>query len=238
MEDTYNSKAIILKREPFRENDTRVIVYGSESGRLELVARGAKKIKSKMAGHLEPITLANLMVVRGRIFDYIGSAVSENCYSEIKNDLKKIKVAGRIANITSNLTKEGEGDSRIFALLEDVLDVLNKNKLRVTDCDLLPAFFILRLLTLLGYKPELHQCVSCQKKIAPANNRFSFIKGGIVCDSCSLKEDLIFSDNCVKVLRIAVLGDLRKLIKLEIKNSLAKEVEKIVGSFLKFNHNL
>lgn len=237
MEDTYNIKAMILKREPFRENDTRVIVYSGERGKLELVARGAKKIKSKMAGHLEPITLANLMVVRGRIFDYIGSAVSENCYPEIKDNLRKIKAAGRIVSITGKLIKEGEGDGRIFSLLEEALDIMNKNEPRLADCDLLPAFFVLRLLTLLGYEPELHHCISCQKKIAPADNRFSFIKGGIVCNSCFSKEDLIVSDNCVKILRMAVLGDLRKLIRLEIKDSLAKEVEKIIGSFFKFNHN-
>lgn len=237
MEDTYNIKAIILKREPFRENDTRVVVYSGERGKLELVARGTKKIKSKMAGHLEPIILANLMVVRGRIFDYIGSAVSENCYPEIKGDLRKIKAASRIVSITGKLIKEGEGDSRIFSLLEETLDIINKNEPRFADCDLLPAFFVLRLLTLLGYKPELYQCVSCQKKIAPADNRFSFIKGGIVCSNCSSKEDLTFSDNCVKVLRMAVLGDLRKIIRLEIKDNLAKEVKKTIGSFLKFNHN-
>ena len=69
MEETFNTKAIILKREPFWEADTRVVVYSLEKGKLHLIARGTKKISSKLAGHLEPMNFVDLMVVRGKQFD-------------------------------------------------------------------------------------------------------------------------------------------------------------------------
>ena len=43
MEETFYTRAIILKRSPWRENDSKVTVYSLERGRLELVARGTKK---------------------------------------------------------------------------------------------------------------------------------------------------------------------------------------------------
>ncbi|MFH1822239.1 MAG: recombination protein O N-terminal domain-containing protein [Patescibacteria group bacterium] len=43
MEETYTTKAIVLNRQPFRENDSRVVVYSFEQGKMELVARGTKK---------------------------------------------------------------------------------------------------------------------------------------------------------------------------------------------------
>ena len=47
MEETYNTKAIILNRQPFRERDSRVTIFSLERGKLILVARGTKKITSK-----------------------------------------------------------------------------------------------------------------------------------------------------------------------------------------------
>ena len=49
MDETYNFEAIVLNRYAFRESDSRVILYSREKGKLELVARGTKKIKSKIS---------------------------------------------------------------------------------------------------------------------------------------------------------------------------------------------
>ena len=87
MEETYATKAIVLNRVPFRENDIRVSLYSSDQGRLDLIARGARKTKSKIAGHIEPISLARIMVIRGKRLDYLGSAINEASYFNIKNDL-------------------------------------------------------------------------------------------------------------------------------------------------------
>ena len=88
MEETYRVKAIILNRQAFRENDVMVTVQSMDKGKLKLVARGVKKMQSKLAGHLEPLNLGDIMVVRGKQFNYVGSANAENCYANIKSDLE------------------------------------------------------------------------------------------------------------------------------------------------------
>src|SRR3989338_1050697 len=128
MEETYNVKAIILNRKSFSEGDSRVIVYSRENGKLELTARGAKKIKSKSAGHLEPLNLSDIMVVRGRRYDYVGAAVSENCFSNIKNDLAKLAVAAQAVKIVDQAIRPGVVDEKIFELLEEYLEVLDTAK--------------------------------------------------------------------------------------------------------------
>jgi DNA repair protein RecO len=128
MEQTYNTRAIILNRYDFREADSRIICYGENCGKLELVARGAKKIKSKSAGHLEPLTLSRIMVVHGKDFAYAGTAIGENFYPEIKNNLEKTQTAVQALRLVEKMTHVNELDNneQIFNLLKNFLDDLEK----------------------------------------------------------------------------------------------------------------
>lgn len=260
-DETYTTKAIILNRQPFGECGSKVTLYSGEEGKLELVARGARKITSKLAAHLEPLNLSEIMAVRGRQFDYIGGAVSQNCHANLKSDLEKLLIAGQAINIFNKLIKHGERDGGIFILLQDFLNILDENK--EFNYELLFNFFILKLLVQLGYKPELYNCVVCKNKIEPAGNKFDLSKGGVICDDCALPppvlpaqawraglipllirrgggersktgERLPISDNCIKVLRFAIINNLNKPIKLKIDNKLNKEINNIINLFLNY----
>jgi DNA repair protein RecO len=135
MEETFNTKAIILNRYDFRETDSRIICFSPERGKMELVARGAKKLKSKLSGHIEPLTLARIMVVRGRDINYVGTAAGEIFFSNIKDDLEKIKTALAAAALVEKMTRENETDglAKVFCLLKDFLEDLDCGKLVNND---------------------------------------------------------------------------------------------------------
>ncbi len=231
MEETYNIKAIILNRRPFSEDDGRVAVYSLERGKLELTVRGLKKIKSKLAGHLEPLNLADIMVARGRAYDYVGTAVSENCYGGIKRDLEKLNAAGQAVKMVDKLIKPGVADKEIFGLLADYLAVLNSAK---SGFNILNSFFIFKFLAKLGHKPEMYSCVNCGKKIKPGSNKFDLAKGGLVCGQCSnpkTADQLTISDDGIKLLRLADKYDLNKLVKIKINKKIEKEIGGIISKF-------
>jgi len=125
-EATFNTTVIILNRFDFREADSRIICYSADRGKLELVARGAKKLKSKSSGHIEPLTLTRLMVVAGKDFDYAGTAIGENFYPNIKADLEKIFIASEAIKLVERMTRVGEvdGHAQIFNLLKFFLGEL------------------------------------------------------------------------------------------------------------------
>jgi len=241
MEETYNTKAIILDRQPFREFDSRVVVYSLDKGKLELIARGAKKIKSKLACHLEPISLSNLMVARGKRLNYICGAVSENCYGIIKNDFQKIIFIGNAINIFNKLIKqEDRSDSKIiFNLLLEFLRIADREDALFNNYELLSNFFIFKLLVQLGYKPELYNCVVCNKKVVPDGNYFDFLRGGLICGHCyNVNNNLLkISEDCIKILRLSVRGNLSILIKLQISDQLAKKINSVINCFASYYKN-
>ena len=247
MEETYNVKAIILNRKSFSEGDSRVIVYSRENGKLELTARGAKKIKSKSAGHLEPLNLSDIMVVRGRRYDYVGAAVSENCFSNIKNDLAKLAVAAQAVKIVDQAIRPGVVDEKIFELLEEYLEVLDTAKKdffarggSALGEKIFASFFVLKLLAELGHQPELSRCLSCVAKIQPGKNRFDLARGGLICGRCAKSGDsnqLAISDDGIKLLRLALKSDFKRLAKGKISKKLGQEAGGIVDKFLRYNFN-
>ncbi len=128
MEQTFNTRAIILSRHDFREDDSRIVVFSEDRGKLSLVVRGAKKIKSKLSGHIEPLTLSRLMVVKGRDFDYVGSAKGEDFFVDAREDLAKLAIAGRCLFLVDKMTREGEIDDQrdVFELLEGFLSGISR----------------------------------------------------------------------------------------------------------------
>ena len=247
MEETHSTKAIILDRKPFKECDTMVSVFCLDRGKLGLVARGAKKMSSKLAGHIEPVTLSNIMIARGRQYDYLAAAVNENSFINIKNDFNKINAAGRAINIFKTLIKENEKDENLFYLLCDFLNILNNPKRETPpfaeaaeggqNSKLFFSFFVLKLLAQLGYKPELYDCAVCKDKITPNNNKFDLTKGGVVCAACAGAGDLLtITDNCIKVLRIILNSDFNKLsrLKININAKLEIEIKETISSFYKY----
>ncbi|MCX6796109.1 MAG: DNA repair protein RecO, partial [Candidatus Falkowbacteria bacterium] len=164
MQETYYTKAIILTREPFREYDSKIITYTLAKGKLELVARGTKKILSKLAGHLEPITLSDIMVIKGKQFNYVGTATSTNTFLQIKKNLEKLTIVGAAIKVFNELIKENEADKDIFSLLGIFLFLVNDNKTNLHQAKLLVIVFKIKLIILLGYQPLLDSCLVCGNK--------------------------------------------------------------------------
>jgi DNA repair protein RecO (recombination protein O) len=253
----YKTTAIILKSESYRESDRIYTIYTKKYGKMRGVARGARKIKSKLASHLEPFNLANLTIVKGRITNKIINAVAIDSFSEIKNDLARIIQGSYILEVIDVLTKEHHQDERIFNLLLGALGSLRKAEDRKDGFSFAnsrskfiplenPAFFwggrdeynpnllagfILHLLSLLGYKPELYLCVHCKKRIfsqySSVSNFFSPKLGGLLCSQCKKfdQNSLPISEEGIEILRKILLDE---------KVNLTGEVEKIIDSFLKY----
>ncbi|MDD5032228.1 MAG: DNA repair protein RecO [Patescibacteria group bacterium] len=237
MEETYCTETIILNRTDFREYDSRTTVYSEDRGKLDLVARGVKKIKSKLAAHLEPFNLAEIMVVAGKQFDYIGAASSKNCFPNIKGDLAKLAAAGKAVNFFNKLVKAEEADKEIFFLLKDFLEILDSQELKVNG-DLWASFFIFKILAQSGYRPELYNCVICNNKITPEKNLFSLSQGGLIGKECSSKRGsdvLAISDDGIKLLRAVAANDLKMLKNLKVSAKLEMEEKNIINYFCQYH---
>lgn len=246
MEESKKTLAIVLNRQDYREHDSLVSFYTLDYGKLILIARGTKKLKSKLAGHLEPLNLVDLMIIPGKGRDYAAGAINQEIFSGIKEDLNKLYYAGLALRWFRRLISENESDQPLFYLLLNYLRTLDKyvcEEFSKEDGELLFSFFVFKFLSEIGYKPATENCLACQQKIIPGKNYFNLQNGGLICESCFLakkggeeRELLTISDNCVKLLRFMLGNKLDLSQKLRIDKKLIKELSTLTKGFLDFRN--
>ena len=148
-------QAIVLSRRDFKESDQVVSLYTHEKGKLELLARGVKKITSKNSAHLEPFSVVDIDMAYGKELDHLTKVQGIEYFSAIRNDLQKSMAAQYVVELTDRLVHEGESDIRLFDALHSWLEFIKLNKFHTILVDA----YIVALLHYLGFSLSQDQRV-------------------------------------------------------------------------------
>jgi DNA repair protein RecO (recombination protein O) len=150
---TYTTQAVLLGYRVYREYDRIYRAYTEDFGKLYLIARGANKITSKLAGHLEPCTFSNLMVADGRGPEVLAQARTRISSASIWENPQKASAALLILEVLDALTHTHERDTRVFRLL--ILGLIRLRNSKDADYIVFVYHFLLRLLVYLGHAPDI-----------------------------------------------------------------------------------
>ena len=229
---TYQTEAIIIKRIKLGEADRILTLYTPNLGKIKAVAKGNRRPKSKLGGHVELLTHSQLMLARGRNLDIITQAQTINNFLPLKENLETISCGMYISELVDAFVDENLEDHRLFNLLLETLQRLSEGK----DADITLRYFELRLLDYLGYRPQLRQCAGCNAELQPATNFFSSRYGGVLCANCAYQEPVIrhLSLNALKVLRLWQNCDPAIAYKVKINAQLASELEKVTQDYIRY----
>ncbi len=233
-ERLYNTNAIILRRRDFGEADRLLTVFTPQRGKLRLLAKGARKTKSRKAGHIELFTHAALQVARGRNLDILTQADTIEAYRSLRQDLDKISRAYYVVELVDRFTEEEDPAQPLFQLLADTLSRLNAAETRQQY--LVLRFFELHLLGLTGFQPQLHFCVSCNRPIKEEANAFSVNDGGLLCPACSQTHPQAksLSIGALKILRFLQTRPWEQIANLQLSPAAQQEVETLLLAYITF----
>ncbi|MBN1452625.1 MAG: DNA repair protein RecO [Anaerolineales bacterium] len=174
-------QAIVLRHADWGEADRLVTLYTREQGKLRAVAKGARKITSRKAGHLEPFTYVKLQLSRGRDLFIVTQADTVEAYVALRESLVLTGYASYVVELLDRFVYEEEGaNPTLFRLLADTLERIAKNE----DTWLAVRYYEMRLLDFLGFRPQLFECANCGREIQAEDQFFSFAGGGAICPRC------------------------------------------------------
>lgn len=166
------------------EADRILTFYTLEYGKVQAIAKGVRKMRSRKAGHLEPFSRVELMLAKGRNLDVISQAEAQDTYENLRADLKLIAYAAYVVELLDRFTYE-EGEQRqLYNLLVDTLSRLDDG----APAQTVVHYYEVQLMDLLGFKPQLQVCAACGEKIKPEDQFFSAKLGGVLCPN-SLSAD-------------------------------------------------
>ena len=184
----YKVNAIVLRRANVGETDKILSLYSRERGKIPVIAKGARKPISRIAGAAELLTFGKFALAMGRNLDVVTQVDVRESFPDIRRDIKKIAHATYFLELTDHLTEDHEPNPDLFDLLLSVLYVLQNGG----NAEVLSRGFEIKAMDMLGYRPHLDACVRCNKSPQGRTARFSPSAGGVICSECGpLPDDVI-----------------------------------------------
>ncbi len=150
---TSNTKIIILGNRNLREADKMLFVYSEEHGKLRLIAKGARRHKSKFLGHTQSLTIADTSIYFGPRNTLLTEIKPISSPKKINEDMIKTICALQIAEITEKCVLENQIIPGLFDLLETTLKNLNKSH----KSRLIVTTYTIKFLNLLGLLPDFKE---------------------------------------------------------------------------------
>jgi DNA repair protein RecO (recombination protein O) len=229
---TYQTEAIIIKKTKLGEADRILTLYTPHRGKIQAVAKGVRRPRSKLAGHLELLTHSLVSLARGRNLDTITGSQTINSFLPLKSDLQLTSYGLYATEVVDQFTAEHIENDPLFQLLLEILHQL----CQAGNNDLALRYFELHLLNQVGYRPQLQQCVSCRQPLQPTTNAFCSSAGGMLCPDCCPSQPLtrLISVNALKVLRLLQSSNYNTIIKLKMNPVLSRELETVLRDYLKY----
>ena len=228
----YQTEAIIIKKTKLGEADSILTLYTPHLGKIQAVAKGVRRPRSKMAGHLELLTHSLVSLARGRNIDTITGSQTISSFLPLKSDLELTSHALYAIELVNQFTAEHIENYPLFQLLLETLEHLCQSD----DKELALRYFELHLLDSVGYRPQLRRCVSCKAELEPVTNSFSPAAGGVLCPNCSQSQpsNYSLSVNALKVLRLLQGNDYSTVNRLKINPELSRELELVMRNYLRY----
>lgn len=232
-ERLYRTDAIILRRVDFGEADRLLTVFTPGRGKLRLLAKGARKITSRKAGHIELFTLSNMLVARGRTWDIVSQAEIVEAYRPLRENLTRTSHAYYLAELVDRFIEEHDPNEPVYELLALALAHLSLSD----DPFLILRYFEMRLLSLTGFQPQLYFCVASQEPIQPVeNNYFHFVDGGILSPEYgeSRPNAEVIPLAVLKVLRFLQSESWENVMRLQLTAPTRQQVERFLMGYITF----
>ena len=221
----YRTQAFILEKTDFQEADQVFTVYTEDFGKLKVLGRAIRKIKSKLRAGVELFYLSEIEFIQGKNHKTLTDATAIEKLNNVRQDLEKLEIVSQIAENVDDLIKGEEKDEDVWNLLTEVFEKIN-------SYSLIYHYFLWNLLSILGYQMDLYYCANCQKKLIPEKLYFNS-EEGIICSGCfEGAADKQICPEIIKILRLFLKKDWNILLRLKTQDFHKKELEAISLDFL------
>ena len=189
---SYRDQAIVLRTHKLGEADRIVCLLTKENGQVRTVAKGVRRTTSKFGARLEPFSLIDVQLHRGRTFDIVTQVEMLRPYgTQLASDFDLFAAGTVMVETAERLTADSaDGAHAQYSLLLGALHALANLR---HDPVLVVDSYLLRALSVAGWAPSCFACASCGKP--GPHTSFSISEGGALCDECQSEGGVAVSEN-------------------------------------------
>ncbi|MCH4887710.1 DNA repair protein RecO [Acidaminobacter sp. JC074] len=225
---------IVLKRVKVSDYDKILTIFTRKAGKVSAAVKGSQNPKSKLASGAHPFVYGEFSISKSGRLSSVTSIDVKNAFYHLREDLDKLTIASYFLELAHIVTVENIINNSLFDLLLVFLQVLEgSNDLKVQH--LIKIAFELKLLDVIGLRPELNSCVNCGKETD--DPKFTVEEGGVICKECYH----LYPDNyrighvIPKLMKFILASDLERILETDIDPVLVKKIDFILNEFLLYH---
>lgn len=228
----YRANAIVLRRINLAETDKIVTLLTRELGKVNAVAKGARRPASRLSGATELFGYCRVLLAAGMHLDVVTQVEVREAFPGLRTSLHKIAAASYMAELTDHLTEERHPHEDVFDLLLAGLYVLNA----LDEPDLVVTAFTLHMMAASGYTPSLAVCVRCHAARTDFT-AFSPTMGGVVCHDCrmAVKDAFIVCKEAVDAARDMLASEMPRASRIKATGQTRVHLLRMVRTFLAYH---
>lgn len=233
LEHSLRVEAVVLRHSDYGEADRILTLYTPQLGKTRAIVKGARKITSRKAGHLEPFTHVKLQLATGRDLLIVTQADTVDAYLPLREDLLLTSHASYVIELLDRFTYEDNLEHpTLFGLLTETLSRLASK----SEPWLAIRYYEMRLLDDLGFRPKLFECANCGREIIAEDQFFSFSTGGVICPACGkgLPNPADISVDVLKYLRHFQRSGYAEASKARPNLEVQKEAETLMQGYFTY----
>jgi DNA repair protein RecO (recombination protein O) len=221
-------EGIIIKTTDYSETHKIVTIFTREKGKIGLVARGAKKPRSRMAALAQPFIYGVFLFQAGRNLGTLQQGEILHSMRNIREDLTKTAYAAYLAELTDKILDHNEPDPQLWDQLLHTYERL------LTDehPEIITMIYELKIFAKGGFAPVLDGCVNC----GTTNNslqHFSISEGGFLCGNCRFKDPhaIYLTEKFYRVLRTLRYANVDQIGSVSIKDENKKRLRTLLNDY-------
>ena len=182
---TLQVEAVVLRSIRYAEADRILHLFSPTEGRINAIAKGARRARSRFGARLEPPSRVEIRLHRGRGSLATVTGVELLASNDaVRRDHRRAAIATIGLESVTQLFAESDPSARAYEALVRFLEVLRDYEPGAGEpaIDPVALSFQLKLLWLAGLAPHLDGCTACGDETPLV--AFSAAMGGAVCESC------------------------------------------------------
>lgn len=226
---TVKTKGIIIAEKVMSDFDKMLTILTPNMGKIECVAKGSRRSKSLLMAGTQFLCFGDYMLYKGGENYSMNSCETIELFYNIRTDLDKLKYAVHITKIINDVTTENQNNYKILQLYLNTLYVISNTD---KDLEFVTSIFRLRLLSIIGYRPEIGECKTCKEK--ENLTKFSIRDNGFKCTACGKQDKgaIDMSETTKDAIRYIILSDAKKIYSFQVPKESIEELKIISKLYL------
>lgn len=185
---------LVLKEVRYNDNDKILHTLSKNNGKIQVLSRGCRKNKSPLINISQIMAYSKCQLYAGRDMYILNSGELLDNFYNIRSNITAFLHGTYILELLNYISQENDVDGKAYDMTIRLFQILNSIEDNESKIANIISVYELKLISMLGYRPQIKECVLCGEKLNSKLSYFFNIKdGGIQCIRC------IHNNNCVNI---------------------------------------